>query len=164
MHRVTLSSHRTTAEFAKMAVSVVSDRLVLGNHTPLPGFLALCLLWEPGAQVLTQPRALDSPPFVGVRHLLRVPHWPNQAHNGLTSPFRAGGFNRFSRPGREGSDLVCRMRISMQLNSRSCARWVMKCALFTVYPGCLVMALLLQLCNASWSLKQHLVNGLTVGG
>lgn len=79
MHRVTLSSHRTTAEFAKMAVSVVSDRLVLGNHTPLPGFLALCLLWEPGAQVLTQPRALDSPPFVGVRHLLRVPHWPNQA-------------------------------------------------------------------------------------
>lgn len=80
-------------------------RTVVPGITCPSGFLALCLLWALGAHALTQPLALDwatSSTFVGGKHLLCVPYWPNWAPGWLLPVLSGLRLLCFSSTGERG--------------------------------------------------------------
>ena len=68
----------------------------------------------------------------GLLLLCQAPAACSPASLAPASPFRARGFRWFSRTGTVRSILVYRIRMTVQLNSRSCARWVIKCAVYVL--------------------------------
>lgn len=67
--------------------------------------------------------------------------------NGSHQSLQGWGLRWLLRTGRVGGDLVYGVKGSVQLNSRSCAQWLIKCALFTLCPWLFNQSSFIKVCT-----------------